>query len=79
MPGALDRPRGGGRLSPEAVEEAFIAANPGLERKGIAVTCRQGQLEEVRICMDADLGFRPCPEVDRQGCRARTIEQPPIP
>ncbi|WP_439616991.1 ribonuclease T2 family protein [Shinella sp.] len=70
--------RGGARLSPDAVEQAFTAANPGLDRKGIAVTCEDGRLEEVRICMTPDLSFRPCPEVDRAACRAKSIEQPPI-
>lgn len=70
--------RGGGRLSPDKVESAFIAANPGLDPKGIAVTCEDGRLEEVRICMTADLAFRTCPAVDRAACRAPSIEQPPI-
>ncbi|HEV7251060.1 MAG TPA: ribonuclease T(2) [Shinella sp.] len=70
--------RGGARLSPDAMEQAFIATNPGLDRKGIAVTCEDGRLEEVRICMTPDLSFRPCPEVDRAACRAKSIEQPPI-
>ncbi len=70
--------RGGTRLAPDAVEQAFIAANPGLDRKGVAVTCEDGRLAEVRICMTPDLSFRPCPEVDRAACRAKSIEQPPI-
>ncbi|WP_411035235.1 ribonuclease T2 family protein [Shinella sp. BYT-45] len=78
VPEELKSQRGGGRLAPDAVEEAFIAANPGLDRKGIAVTCEDGRLEEVRICLTADLAFRTCPDVDRAACRARTIEQPPI-
>ncbi len=69
---------GSGRLAPDAVEEAFIAANRGLTAGGMAVTCADGQLEEVRICMNADLSFRACPAVDRAACRARSIEQPPI-
>ncbi|HSX74729.1 MAG TPA: ribonuclease T(2) [Shinella sp.] len=78
IPAALTPQRGGSRLSPDAVEAAFIAANPGLDRKGIAVTCEGGRLEEVRICMTADLSFRTCPAVDRAGCRAKSIDQPPI-
>ncbi|WP_313196782.1 ribonuclease T2 family protein [Shinella zoogloeoides] len=70
--------RGGGRLSPERAEDAFIAANPGLGGKGIAVTCADGRLEEIRICMTTDLAFRTCPAVDRAACRAPSIEQPPI-
>ena len=78
IPADLAPQSGGTRLSPDAVEHAFIAANPGMDRQGIAITCEDGQLEEVRICMTPALAFRPCPEVDRAGCRAKTIEQPPI-
>jgi ribonuclease T2 len=78
VPAELETRRGGNRLAPDAVEQAFIAANPGLDRKGIAVTCEDGQLEEVRICLNRDLSPRPCPEVDRAACRAKSIEQPPI-
>jgi ribonuclease T2 len=78
IPPALE-PRGTTeRIAPDAVEQAFVAANPGLPRDAIAVTCEGGRLEEVRICMTADLAFRPCPEVDRAACRAKTVEQPPV-
>lgn len=77
IPGELAAQRGN-RLAPDAVEAAFIAANPGLDRKGIAVTCEDGRLEEVRLCMTPDLSFRACPEVDRAACRLKSIEQPPI-
>ncbi|WP_371687642.1 MULTISPECIES: ribonuclease T2 family protein [unclassified Shinella] len=78
IPADLAPQRGGARFSPDAAEAAFIAANPGLDRKGIAVTCEDGRLEEIRICMTTDLSFRTCPAVDRAGCRAKSIEQPPI-
>ena len=78
IPEGLEPARSGMRISPDGIEQAFISANPGLERKGIAVTCAGGQLEEVRICMTPDLTFRSCPEVDRAACRAKSIEQPPI-
>ncbi|WLR93837.1 ribonuclease T2 family protein [Shinella zoogloeoides] len=77
IPAEMEAQRGSARLSPDSVEETFIAANPGLDRKGIAVTCEDGRLEEVRICMNADLSFRACPAVDRAACRARSIEQLP--
>lgn len=51
------------------VERAFAQANPGLRPDMMAVACRRGMLQEVRICLDRDLrGFRRCPEVDRRGC-----------
>jgi ribonuclease T2 len=78
VPRELESQRGNARMTPDAVEQAFITANPGLDRRSMAITCEDGQLEEVRICMTPDLSFRPCPEVDRAACRAKSIEQPPI-
>jgi ribonuclease T2 len=65
-------------LSTEAVEAAFVAANPGMSRQGIAISCDRQKLEEVRICLNKDLSFRDCREVDRQGCRANAAEITPI-
>lgn len=78
IPAALEAQRGAARLTPDAVEQAFIAANPGLRRDGMAVTCEDGRLEEVRVCLNADLSFRACPAVDRAACRIKSIEQLPI-
>lgn len=58
------------RIAPEAVEEAFIEANPGLDRATIAVTCGQGRIEEVRICLTGDLQPRPCGADVARGCAA---------
>jgi ribonuclease T2 len=59
-----------GQTTPQNVERAFAAANPGLRPDMISVTCRGSALQEVRICMDRDLrGFRSCPAVDRSACR----------
>ncbi len=56
------------------LERAFVAANPGLRTDMMSVSCRRGMLQEVRICFSKDLrGFRSCPEVDRSGCRARSL------
>ncbi len=49
-------------------------ANKGLRPDMMSVTCRRGQLQEVRICFSKDLrGFTPCPEVARQNCRAGEV------
>jgi ribonuclease T2 len=58
-----------GSVSAEAIEEAFITENPGLGEDGIAVSCKQGLLAEVRICLTRKLEFRACEEVDARGCR----------
>lgn len=74
IPPALDAPRETIRYAPLEIERAFAEANPGLRPDMMAVTCERGLLEEIRICFSKDLrSFRPCPEVDRDSCRARDI------
>lgn len=63
-------------ISPRIVEDAFITANPGLPRDAIAVTCDRKLLREVRICLDQDLDFRSCREVDRGECRQNMVSMP---
>ena len=65
-------------LGPQAIEAAFVAANPGLSPRGIAVTCKQRQLADVRICLTKDLEFRECREVDADACRSSRIEVPAV-
>lgn len=62
-----------GKAAPDAVEKAFRLANPGLHDAAMAVTCGDGRLKEVQICMNKDLSFRSCRRVDRSGCRARQV------
>ena len=63
-------------LKPASIETAFLSANPGLSPRGIAVTCRDGFLGDVRICLTRDLEFRECREVDAGACRASRISVP---
>ena len=65
-------------VSPDEVEEAFVKANPGLSRAGIAVTCSSTHLSEVRICLTRELKFRDCHEVDRRACRRERLVMPPV-
>jgi len=65
-------------IDPMQVEKAFAAANPGLPADGIAVTCEDGYLQDVRICMTKDLQFRSCGEVDADACRRRSVTMPPV-
>lgn len=57
-------------MTVEQVEKLFVAANPGLDRKGVAVVCRGGQAAEVRVCLDRDLNFRACTKDVRARCKA---------
>lgn len=77
LPAALQGLDSAFSASPDTIEEAFIVANPGLTRKGMAVSCDEDRLREVRICLTRDLAFRSCPEVDAAGCRADSVTVPP--
>ena len=58
------------QTSPQAIERAFIDANPGLRADMVSVQCRRSALQEVRVCLSKDLrSFQSCPEVDRRACR----------
>lgn len=65
-------------VSPAEVEDAFLKANPGLSPDAITIGCRANRLHEVRICLNRDLGFQQCPEVDRRSCRREQIVMPPM-
>lgn len=65
-------------IAPAAIEDAFIKINPGLSNSAIAVTCDRTRLGEVRICMNKDLQFRSCEEIDRRACRRDTVVMPPM-
>lgn len=61
------------RASAQTIEADFIAANPGMSERGIALTCNREGIIEVRICLTKRLGFRRCTEVDRKACRWSSI------
>lgn len=65
-------------LSPRAIENAFVAANPGLSQNGMSVQCRSRTFTEIRICLTKDLDFRDCPEVDEDTCRAGSVSVPAV-
>ena len=54
------------KVPAEVIEGAFLEANPGLKRDQITITCRDGHIQEVRICLTKDLDPRRCgPDVIR--------------
>lgn len=56
------------RLPAAVVEEAFLAANPELEADMVTVTCKSGQIAEVRICLSRALEPRLCGADVRRDC-----------
>jgi ribonuclease T2 len=48
------------RLPAKVVEEAFIKANPQLAPDMITITCKDGRIQEARICLSKSLEPVPC-------------------
>jgi ribonuclease T2 len=78
IPKPFAEPRSNQRWTTLDLERAFVAINPGLRVDEMAVACKSGALQEIRICFSKDLReFQPCPQVNQSGCRAREISVPP--
>jgi ribonuclease T2 len=65
-------------VTPSAVADAFVKANPGLTPNGLAVECSRKRLSEVRLCLSKQLEFRDCPDVARHSCRNDHLVMPPL-
>jgi ribonuclease T2 len=64
-------------VTPDAVEDAFIKANPGLSQSAIAIGCDRRRLTEVRLCLSKDLQFHDCPEIAKRSCKRDQLVMPP--
>lgn len=60
VPASFDDPQAQRFLSPETIEAEFIAANDWLNPDMIAVTCRRGNLFDIRICFSRELRPQAC-------------------
>jgi ribonuclease T2 len=65
-------------VSPQEVEDAFIAANPAIKPDGISIPCNSKRLGDVRICMTRDLQFRSCEQLERRSCKRDQLIMPPV-
>ncbi len=59
------------RLPASVVEEAFLEANPEMTPDMVTVTCDQGRIQEVRICLTKDLTPRVCGADVARDCRMK--------
>ena len=66
------------RIAPTVIKESFLEANPQLNPDQITVTCRDGHIQEVRICLTKDLAPRTCSRDVRRDCRAKNALFTPI-
>ena len=64
----LDRPV---RLPAAVIEEAFLEENTALTGDMLTVTCRDGRVQEVRICLTRDLEPRACAADVARDCTLR--------
>ncbi len=64
--GKIDRPL---RLPASVVEDAFLKSNPRIEPDGITITCKNGYIQEARICLSLDLKPLPCGQDVVKDCR----------
>ena len=60
------------------IEEAFVKDNPGLEPDMITITCKQGRIQEARICLSKDLNPVPCGRDVIRDCSATDALFDPI-
>lgn len=78
LPGVLEDLDRDVTLPASVVEDAFIEANPDLDRNAITITCKQGMIEEARICLTRDLEPRPCGLDAQRDCRMRDALMPAV-
>ncbi len=77
IPALFVKPTRDQTFTPIDVERAFYEANPRLRPGMMAVSCRRGVMDGVRICLSKDLReFRACPAVAQRGCHVREISAP---
>lgn len=56
-------------VPPDVIENAFLESNPALSRDEVTVTCRDGLIQEARICLTKDLSPRRCGDDAIRDCR----------
>lgn len=66
------------KVPAEVVEGAFLEANPGLRPDQITVTCRDGMIQEVRLCLTKDLAPRRCGADVIRDCRLKDAVLEPL-
>lgn len=67
------------RVAPDVIKAAFLEENPGFDPDALTVTCRDGQVQEVRLCLTKSLTPRSCDtQLRARACRAPGITLPSL-
>lgn len=78
LPPVFQRLRQEVELPASVVEDAFLEVNPGLARDQITVTCQDGMIQEVRLCLTKDLEPRRCSADVIRDCRLKDALMEPV-
>ena len=65
-------------LPAHVVEAAFLKANPALGPDMVTITCRDGRIQEARICLSRSLDPVPCGRDVMRDCRLEDARLDPI-
>ncbi|MFD3189892.1 ribonuclease T [Sedimentitalea sp. HM32M-2] len=66
------------RLPAAVVEKAFLQANPGLTPDMLTITCKNGHIQEARLCLSRALTPVPCGQDAVRDCSARDAILTPV-
>ena len=61
-------------IDPGVIEDAFLKQNSQLDADGLTVTCKQGKIQEVRICLTRALQPRACAADVARDCTLQGAE-----
>ncbi|WP_411352163.1 ribonuclease T2 family protein [Leisingera aquaemixtae] len=71
----LDKPVS---LPASVVEDAFLKENPSLSRDSLTITCRDGAIQEARICLSKTLAPVPCGRDAIKDCTLKNARFAPV-
>jgi ribonuclease T2 len=78
VPPDLNQPAQSLQLSPAQIEAKFAAANPKFPKSAIHTACyRNGELQDVRVCVNKDLSPRACSSSVSE-CPAQSVTLLPV-
>jgi len=66
------------KVPAKVVEEAFLKANPDWEADMLTITCRDGRIQEARLCLTKNLTPVPCGRDVVRDCRMKDALFDPI-
>ena len=79
VPAGFQSPKSARTVAPAQIRDEVAAANPGLRKEAVLVTCAGRFLSEVRVCLGKDMKGRACPaDVTRQACRVSEVIVAPV-